>query len=135
MQYEPVPQKTIQEEIITIEKWKAGGRMGSALSLLINKDSVVKQRKSGFNGDSSSKVLLIKPEEWKKLINSFTLKDFQQIKNGRSKQPIDGIDIGYTIHTSAKTYYLINGSADTINFPKINRLITYIERYESRIPD
>lgn len=57
---------------------------------------------------------------------------FFQTKNGKSRQPLDGVDAKFTIITKTKTYSVVNFEDDSSHH-KINELVKVLNEYEKEI--
>lgn len=81
------------EHIKSIEVVAAGGEMGFYSSILMDKDSIHYQRTIAVNEAENLKYSKrTKPEDWKNLVGKINLDAFKMVKEGRSIQPVDGVD-------------------------------------------
>lgn len=90
-----------------------GGEMGGYILVRMTKDSIT----GGITTTSGKKIIIrekIQKTLWDSLTQQITIKDFQEIKSGKSVQYIDGIDISLKIETDEENYSLLNGDIDRI---------------------
>lgn len=89
------------EAIESVKVISAGGAMGFSSSTLIDKDSIHYSRTVAANeAENFSYHKKVKPEDWKKLVGAIDQKLFAAAKEGKSVQPVDGIDTQIIVTTS-----------------------------------
>lgn len=120
-----------QEEVTAVAYTMAGGRMGYFFNMIISKDQLITYTNLSAYQHKKGQIRKIRPEEWKKILTSFKLEDFKKVKSGKSRAPIDGIDRLLIVYTPSKTYQLINGAEDKINYLKINNLVEYLLHFKN----
>lgn len=97
------------EEIRSLEVVNFGGKFGVHSSTLINHDSVHFRHKINRESHNLEFSRKIKPEDWKNLVAEINLNDFRNMKEGKSMQPIDGIDSKIVMITNTDTISKMNG--------------------------
>lgn len=92
-----------------------GGQLGYSTSMKITKDSLYYDLNVAV--DSTKRKHIQKPNTSYKLedlINPDHIVSFSKVKNGESRQPVDGIDTEITIETDKNRYAVINGWDDKV---------------------
>ncbi|VEH21616.1 Uncharacterised protein [Chryseobacterium nakagawai] len=101
------------ETIRSVKVVSAGGELGFSSSTLINKDSIYYNRTVAANeAENLSYSKKVKPEDWKKLVAAIDHKLFGSAKDGKSVQPVDGIDTKIIVTTSAGAISKMNAYDD-----------------------
>lgn len=102
------------ETIQSIKAISAGGEMGFFSSTSINKDSIHYSRTVAANeAENFTYSRKVKPEDWKNLVDKVDQKLFGAIKEGKSVQPVDGIDTKIIITTTTGDISKMNAYDDS----------------------
>ncbi|WP_160139983.1 hypothetical protein [Chryseobacterium sp. c4a] len=89
------------ETIQSVKMVSAGGELGFSSSTLIDKDSIHYSRTVAANeAENLTYSRKVKTEDWKNLVATTDQKLFRAAKEGKSVQPVDGIDTKIIITTS-----------------------------------
>ncbi|MCS4301064.1 hypothetical protein [Chryseobacterium sp. BIGb0232] len=101
------------ETIQSVKMISAGGGLGFSSSTLIDKDSIHYRRTVAANeAENLTYSRDVKPEDWKKLVATIDQKLFRAVKEGKSVQPVDGIDTKIIVTTSAGDISKMNAYDD-----------------------
>jgi len=106
-----------------------GGEMGGYVRVQMTKDSIT----GGITATSGKKITIREKTPktlWDSLTRQITIKDFREIKSGKSVQYIDGIDISVKIETDKESYSLLNGDIDRI---KNKKVFYFMEALEDKL--
>lgn len=101
------------EAIQSVKVVSAGGALGFSSSTLMDKDSIHYSRTVATNEtENLSYSKKVKPEDWKKLVDTIDQKLFKSVKEGHSVQPVDGIDTKIIVTTSTGAISKMNAYGD-----------------------
>ncbi|MCD9854906.1 hypothetical protein LUD75_09330 [Epilithonimonas sp. JDS] len=92
-----------------------GGQMGYSISMKITKDSLYYDFNIAM--DSTKRKHIEKPNivyKLEDLINPDNIVRFSRVKDGESRQPVDGTDMEITIETDKDKYTVINAWDDEV---------------------
>ncbi|WP_336959151.1 hypothetical protein [Chryseobacterium contaminans] len=90
------------EQVQSVKVVSAGGALGFSSSTVIDKDSIHYNRTVAANeADNLIYNRKMKPEDWERLADKIDIKIFGAATEGKSVQPVDGIDTKIIITTSA----------------------------------
>lgn len=87
------PESVQKENIKSIEINSAGGQLGYVSHFIISKDSVIFQ--SDMTASENKKIeskRTIAPVEAEKIFKEIDIEDFKNATEGKSVQPVDGVD-------------------------------------------
>ncbi|MGE8553374.1 MAG: hypothetical protein ACN6OB_05470 [Chryseobacterium jejuense] len=96
------------EEIRSLEVINFGGKFGVYSRISINHDSVHYSHKINTEPHKMEFSQKIKAEDWKNIINKIDLNAFRNVTEGKSLQPMDGIDTKIMIISNKDTLSKIN---------------------------
>ena len=97
------PEQVQKETIKSIEINSAGGQLGYVSHFIISKDSVIFQ--SDMTASENKKIELRKPIEntdAEKVFSDINIDDFENALEGKSVQPVDGVDNTIILRTDEK---------------------------------
>ncbi|WP_104382137.1 hypothetical protein [Sphingobacterium sp. HMA12] len=115
-------------EIKSVEILSSGGELGYHTRILINKDSThYKQTVAANPGNNSEYHKKTSPQDWKILIAKIDLVEFKASEEGKSVQPVDGIDTKISIVSNRDTTSKVNAYHSTV-WKKIFEYVYYTSK-------
>jgi len=103
------PTITKDVDIKSIEIISSGGQLGSHTRMLIDKDSTHYRLTVAANpADNSEYHKKTVPQDWEALITQINLGEFRSSEEGKSVQPVDGVDTQIIIVSDVDTISKMN---------------------------
>lgn len=98
------------EQIRSVEVVNFGGGLSVYSSTLINQDSLYYQHRMATVESHDIKFSRkINPEDWRNIVAKINLNTFRKVKEGKTMQPVDGIDTKIVIISNKDTISKMNG--------------------------
>lgn len=126
-----VTQKVASAPISKISYSTTGGRGGNTISLEITATTLIYTK--GHAGEEKTIRERTSRNLWSSLTRSINIKDFDRIKSNPGHAMYDGIDVTITVQVGRRSYTIVNGSEDEVNYKRIRSFVNILESQLSRL--